>query len=451
MANKIKIKRGLNLSIEGVAEKRMLEVSQAEFFAVKPTDFHGLIPKLLQKAGAKVKAGDGLFYDKNNADIIYASPVSGEIVDVVRGERRKILEVVIKADSTVDYKKFEPGDLSKLSGEEVKKGILGAGLWPFIKQRPYDVVANPDKKPKAIFVSGFNSSPLAPETDVVVKGKGAALQAGFNALAKLTDGKVNLGVLAGSSVPELTGLQNVTITEFEGKHPVGNVGVQISQVSPINKGETVWTVQIQDVIAIGEYFNAGIYDASRIVALTGSEVIKKGYYKVYLGTSIKPLVESNVTKGTELRYISGNVLTGLQIPADGYLGSYDNQITVIPEGKHFRFMGWAWPGFTRPTVHKVYLSKLLKNKVWKVDTNENGDIRAIVMSGEYDRFVPMQILPEFLIKAIITKDIDKMEQLGIYEVAPEDFALAEYACTSKLHLQEIVRGGLDLMITELGI
>ncbi len=450
MANKFKIKRGLNLSIEGVAEKRMLEVSQAEFFAVKPTDFHGLIPKLLVKTGATVKAGDGLFYDKNNADIIYASPVSGEVVDVVRGERRKILEVVIKADSAIDYKKFETGNPASLSGDEVKKSLLEGGLWPFVKQRPYDVVANPGKAPKAIFVSGFNSNPLAPATDMVVKGRGEALQAGFTALSKLTEGSVYLGIEAGSGVAEFNGLKDVTVNEFEGKHPVGNVGVQISQVAPVDKGEVVWTVQIQDVIAIGEYFLNGIYDASRIVALTGSEVIKTGYYKVMLGSSIKPLVESNVTKGTELRYISGNVLTGLQIPAEGYLGSYDNQVTVIPEGKHFRFMGWAWPGFTRPTVHKVYLSKLLKNKVWKVDTNENGDIRAIVMSGEYDRFVPMQILPEFLIKAIITKDIDKMEQLGIYEVAPEDFALAEYACTSKLHLQEIVRDGLDLMMKELG-
>lgn len=450
MANKFKIKRGLNLSIEGVAEKRMLEVSQAEFFAVKPTDFHGLIPKLLVKAGAKVKAGDGLFYDKNNSDIIYASPVSGEVVDVVRGERRKILEVVIKADSTVDYKKFNAGDLAKLSGEEVKKSLLEGGLWPFVKQRPYDVVAGTDKKPKAIFVSGFDSNPLAPETGMVVKGKGDALQAGFDALSKLTEGTVNLSTLAGSSVPEFNGLKNVTINEFEGKHPVGNVGVQISNISPIEKGEVVWTVQIQDVIAMGEYFINGIYDASRVVALTGSEVIKTGYYKVFLGSSIKPLVQSNVTKGKELRYISGNVFTGDQISAEGYLGSYQNQVTVIPEGKHFRFMGWSWPGWTRPTVHKVYFSKLLTNKVWKVDTNENGDIRAIVMSGEYDRFVPMQILPEFLIKAIITKDIDKMEQLGIYEVAPEDFALAEYACTSKIHLQEIVREGLDLMMKELG-
>lgn len=450
MANKIKIKRGLNLSIEGIAEKRLLEVSQAEFFAVKPSDFHGLIPKLLVKTGTKVKAGDGLFYDKNNANIIYAAPVSGEVVDVVRGERRRILEVVIKADASIDYKEFESGDLTKMSGEEVKKSLLEGGLWPFVKQRPYDVVANPDRTPKAIFVSAFDSNPLAPEADMVVKGKSDALQAGFNALAKLTEGKVNLGVLAGSSIPEISSLKNITVNEFEGKHPVGNVGVQISQVSPINKGEVVWTVQIQDVIAIGEFFINGIYDASRIIALTGSEVVKKGYYKVCLGTSIKPLVQSNVTKGAELRYISGNVLTGQQISAEGYLGSYDNQVTIIPEGKHFRFFGWAWPGFTRPTVHKVYFSKLLTNKVWKVDTNENGDIRAIVMSGEYDRFVPMDILPEFLIKAIITEDIDKMEQLGIYEVAPEDFALAEYACTSKLHLQEIVRGGLDLMLKELG-
>ncbi len=451
MANNFKIKRGFNLSIAGTAEKRMVEVSPADFYAVKPTDFHGLTPKLLLKPGAKVKAGEGLFFDKYNPEIIFASPVSGEVSDVVRGERRKILEVIVKADGSNESVSYEKKDPTKLSSEEVKKDLLAAGFWPFIKQRPYDLVANPKGEPKAIFVSGFNSSPLAPETEMIVKGQGAALQAGFDALSKLTTGKVHLGVKAGESIAEFKSLKGVEISSFEGKHPVGNVGVQIHHVDPINKGELVWTVQLHDVIAIGNLFLNGIYDADIVVALAGSEVVKSGYYKVKRGTAIKNLVASNVTSGKELRYISGNVLTGTQIAENGYLCAYDNHLTVIPEGRNFKFLGWAWLGFTRPTVHKVYASKMLgANKVWKMDTNENGDLRAMVVSGEYDKFIPMDILPEFLLKAMITEDIDKMEQLGVYEVAPEDFALAEYACTSKIHLQEIVRKGLDLMVKELG-
>ncbi len=451
MANNFKIKRGLDLSIAGVAEKRVIEVKPAEFYAVKPTDFHGLTPKLLLKPGAKVKAGEGLFYDKYNPDVIFASPVSGEVSDVVRGERRKILEVIVKADGSNDAVAFEKKDPSKLTGDEVKKDLLAAGLWPFIKQRPYDLIANPTKEPKAIFVSSFNSNPLAPATEMIVKGNEAALQAGFDALTKLTAGKVYVGLKAGESIAELKNLKNVELNTFEGKHPVGNVGVQIHHVDPINKGDLVWTVQIQDVITMGNLFLNGIYDADITVALTGSEVVKTGYYKVKRGTSISNLVSSNVTSGKELRYISGNVLTGTQITESGFLCAYDNHVTVIPEGKNFKFLGWAWLGFTRPTVHKVYASKLLgSKKVWNVDTNENGDIRAMVVSGEYDKFIPMDILPEFLLKAMITEDIDKMEQLGVYEVAPEDFALAEYGCTSKIHLQEIVRKGLDLMVKELG-
>lgn len=450
MANNIKIKKGLNLSVAGEADKRFIEAPSAEFYAVKPTDFHGLTPKLLVKQGAKVLVGQGLFYDKSNPEIVFASSVSGEVFDIIRGERRKILEVIIKSDGKNECKTFDKVDVAKQGTEQVKKSLLEAGLWPFIKQRPYDVIANPLKTPKSIFVSTFNSNPLAPASEMIVSGNEEAVQSGLNALTKLTTGKVNLGLKSGADNKAFMNLKNVELYTFEGKHPVGNVGVQISNVDPVEKGEVVWTVQLQDVIAIGNLFLKGVYDSQRVVALTGSEVIKTGYYRVRLGTSIKPLVESNVVKGTELRYISGNILTGTKIDENGFLGSYDNQISVIPEGKHFRFMGWAWPGFTRPTVHNVYFSKLLKNKVWKMDTNENGDKRAIVMSGEYDRFVPMDILPEFLIKAIITEDIDRMEQLGIYEIAPEDFALAEYACTSKLHLQEIVRKGLDLMMKELG-
>ena len=338
MPEVIKIRRGLDIKIQGAAEKIILTAEKSKTYAVKPPDFPCMTARLNVKAGAKVKAGDCLFYCKDRPQIKFASPVSGEVTSIERGERRKILEVVVTADREIEYTDFGTTDPSKLEPDQIAEKIQNAGLWPVIKQRPYAMIANPSKKPKSIFISCFDSSPLAPDLDFALKGQSVAFQAGLDALAKLTDGKVHLG-LNGKYPPADTFInaRGAEMHYFSGPHPAGNPGIHIHHIDPVNKGESVWYVHPEHVIQIGNLFLKGIYDASRLVALTGSEVKKPVYYKMLSGASVEPVVSGNVT-GTELRYISGNVLTGSQISRTGYLGFYHNQITVIPEGKHYELL-----------------------------------------------------------------------------------------------------------------
>ena len=452
MAELIKIKKGLDLKLEGEASPILMSAKQAELYAVKPTDYHGVMPKLVAKAGMKVKAGETLFFDKANPEVRFPSPVSGEIVDTVRGERRKLLEVVVKADDEITYENYGKLDVAKASADEVRDYLIKGGVWQYIKQRPFDIIASPTSTPRDIFISAFDSSPLAPNNQFVLTGQEEVLQAGIDALAKLTTGKIYVGVNGNTASKSIRKVKNVEINEFVGVHPAGNVGTQIHKVAPINKGDLVWTVGIQDLIIIGRLVLEGKYDATRMIALCGSEVNKPGHYKVIAGASIVPLLENQVDISKDLRFISGNVLTGEKIPASGYLGAYDCQITVIPESGDADFMGWGSPAFDKFSVHNTVGSKLIgrMGKVWKLDARMNGETRGLVMSNEYDKVFPWDILPEFLLKAVITKDLDKMEQLGIYEVAPEDFALCEVVCTSKIDVQNKVREGLDFLMTELG-
>ncbi len=449
MSDVIKIKRGLDIRLKGKAEKVFGSAGMPELFAVKPADFPGLVPKLTVKPGDKVKAGSVLFYDKYRTDIKFVSPVSGEVQVVNRGERRRILEVVVKSDNQNESEDFGTINVSGASKEEITEKLLAAGLWPFIRQRPYNVVANPTDTPKAIFISAFDSSPLAPDYDFIVQGQEKELQAGIDALNKLTTGGVHLGVNQEAASKNFLSLSGVTTHSFSGPHPAGNVGIQISKISPINKGDLYWTIQPQEIISIGKLVLEGTYDASRTIVLTGSELIKRNYIKTKLGASIKPYIENNVESNGDIRYISGNVLTGDNVGKDGYLGSYHSQITVIPEGNVHEFMGWAAPGFGKFSVSKSFFSWLCSKKEYKLNANLNGGPRAIIVSGQYDKVFPMDILPEHLIKAILTEDIDKMEQLGIYEVAEEDMALCEFVCTSKLEIQSIIRKGIDVMIKEM--
>ena len=452
MADLIKIKKGLDIKLEGEASPILMTAKQADLFAVKPTDYHGVMPKLVAKVGAKVKAGEALFYDKAHPEVIFPSPVSGEVVDVIRGERRKLLEIVVKADATIEYTSFKKVNVSNASVEEVKAVMLEAGVWQYIKQRPYDVIACKDDTPRDVFVSGFDSAPLAPNTQFVLTGQEAAFQAGIDALAKLTSGKVHIGINGDTASKVVRSVKKAELHEFVGPHPAGNVGIQIHKIAPINKGEIVWTVNIQDVLIIGRLFLEGKYDPTRTIALCGSEVKKPGHYKVLPGTAVAPLLQDQVDTAKNIRIISGDILTGEKIAADKYLGAYDDQITVIPESGDADFMGWGMPAFNKFSVHNTVGSKWIGKlkKVWALDARMNGEERGIVMSNEYDKVFPMDILPVYLLKAIITKDIDKMEQLGVYEVAPEDFALCEVVCTSKLAVQQIVREGLDYLLTELG-
>lgn len=449
MSKVIKIKKGLNISMLGTAEKIIKKAEQADYYAIKPTDFNGIRPKLLVKIGDKVKAGSSLFFDKFQPSVQFTAPVSGEITEIKRGERRVIQEIVIKADDAIDYEKFEVKDPSGLSRDQIVEILQKSGLWPALRQRPYSTIANANDNPKAIFISAFDSAPLAPDMDYIVKDCESCFQKGIDVLSKLTDGKIHININADYPAAEtFTKAKGVQVNKFTGPHPSGNVGVQINKLDPINKGEIVWYTYPQEIIAIGRLFNEGIYDATKIIALTGSEIKNPKYYKLINGASIKNIISDNINDG-ELRYISGNVLTGSKIAKDGYVGYYDNQVTVIPEGKYHEFFGWATPGFKKYSASRAVLSWLIPGRKYKLDTNMHGGERAYVMTGEYEKVFPMDIYPVQLIKSILVEDIDKMEQLGIYEVDEEDFALCEYVCTSKIEVQSIIRNGLDLMRKEM--
>lgn len=450
MSKTIKIRKGLDIKLKGKAEKILETPNLPKQFAIKPTDFHGITPKLFVKVDDVVKAGSRLFMDKNNEDAVFTSPVSGKIIAVNRGERRKLLDIIIEKDGDIQYEQFKKDNPSNLSKEDIISNIVNSGIWPFIKQRPYNKIAKTSDSPKAIFISGFDSSPLAPNYDFAFEGEDENFQAGINALAKLTEGKIHVTVSGKEKVPSfLANVKGVESNIISGPHPAGNVGVQIHHLDPMNKGEIAWTVSALGVVLIGRLFNKGIFDASLIVALTGSEVKEPKYYKTMIGAKLESIIENNI-KSDNVRYISGNVLTGTQIAKDGYLSFYENQITVIPEGNHYEFFGWVLPGFKKFSVSKTFVSWLTPGKEYNLHTNLFGGERAFVFTGEYEKVFPMDILPVDLIKSIIVKDIDKMEELGIYEVAPEDFALCEFVCTSKINSQSIVQEGLDLMVKELG-
>ena len=448
MSEVVKLRKGLNIKLKGSAEKALDKLPVPATVALKPTDFPGLTPKLSVKVDAEVKAGDALFYDKYHPEILFTAPLGGKVVSINRGERRKILEVVIATDEKVGSAEFKKADPSTLSAEEVKEQILKSGVWPFIKKRPYGIIANPEEKPKAIYISTFDTAPLAPDYNFVIDGQLDTFQVGVNALAQLTEGKVNLGVSKDSA---FTSVKNVEFNTFEGPHPVGNVGIQIANTSPLNKGEVVWTISVQDVLFIGRLFQTGKVDFTKTVALTGSEVKAPKYYQTFLGAPIASLVESKLVNADDKqRIISGNVLTGTKVTEKSFLGFYDSQISVIPEGDEYEFLGWADPGFNKFSATKAYFGKLFPKKEYTMNANIHGGERAFVLSNQYEKLVPMDILPVYLLKAILVNDIDKMENFGIYEVIEEDFALCEYACTSKIEVQKILREGINTMIKELG-
>ncbi|MBK5194276.1 MAG: Na(+)-translocating NADH-quinone reductase subunit A [Flavobacteriaceae bacterium] len=450
MSKVINLKRGFNIRLKGDAEKNLGTSVETDKVAIKPTDFPGLVPKLLVKAGQNVKAGEPIFFDKYNPEVFYTAPTSGQVLEINRGERRKVLEIIIKADGKNESVPFTKADPKNLSAEEIKEQLLKSGLWPFIKQRPYGTTAKPSQIPKHIFISGFDSAPLAPDYEFLFKGQIAELQTGVNALSKLTTGKIQIGIRPEQANGIFSGLKNLEINQFKGPHPAGNVGIQIHHISPVNKGEIVWTITPQGLIYIGKLFGTGKLDFSKIIALTGSEVKSPGYFKTILGVNLERIIKGTTKKEGNERTISGNVLTGTKVTPDNYLGFFDSQITIIPEGDEYEFMGWADPGFNKFSASKTFFGKLFPKKAYTLNANLHGGERAFVLSGEYEKFLPMNILPVYLLKAILANDIDKMEELGIYEIIEEDLALCEYACTSKIKVQDIVRQGLDQMIIELG-
>lgn len=448
MANLIKLRKGLDINLKGKAAAEVVAVKEPGFYALCPDDFTGVTPKVVVKEQEYVMAGGPLFIDKNHPEVQFVSPVSGVVTSVERGARRKVLSITVEAAQEQDYEEFGKEDVSKMDAVSVKAALLKSGMFAFIKQRPYDIVADPTVAPRAIFVSAFDTNPLAPDFELALKGEEANFQTGLDALAKIA--KTYLSISANQKAAALTQAKNVTLTVFDGPHPAGNVGVQINNIAPINKGETVWTIDPQAVIFIGRLFNTGHVDLTRLVAVTGSEVKKPSYCKLKVGALLTNVFAGNVSTDKNLRYISGNVLTGKQITANGFLGAFHSQVTVIPEGDDVHEMlGWIMPRFDQFSTSHSYFSWLMGKKEYTLDARVKGGERHMIMSNEYDRVLPMDIMPEYLIKAIIAGDIDRMEALGIYEVAPEDFALCEFVCSSKMELQRIVREGLDMLRREM--
>lgn len=447
MGQNIKIKRGLDINLEGTPSSDVHSVDSPATFAIKPTDVKGLVPKMNVKQGDEVKAGDCLFTDKKNERICFTAPVSGEIAEIVRGDRRAILAVKILADSTVSFTSFNTAGYISKTADELKELLLTSGLWPFIVQRPFGVLADPSVTPKAIHVSGFDSAPLAADLSITLKGEEANIAAGFEVLKKLTSGKVHLNTHTSKDSSVYGSVSGVERNTFSGPHPSGLVGVQINKIDPINKGEVVWTIKPQHVAFIGKFFETGNVDLEQTIAIAGSEVTKPAYYKTRLGANISGLLANNLSSDN-VRVISGNVLTGTKIAKDGYLGLYDTQISVIPEGDHYELLGWLFPSYPRPTISSTLpISKFLK-KTFKANTNPHGEHRAFVVTGQYEKVMPMDIMPQQLIKSIMAKDLEQMENLGIYEVIEEDMALCEFVCTSKIDVQRVLSEGLELMAEE---
>ena len=448
MSKDIRIKKGLDIRLVGEAEKVISDCPLTRTITIRPSDFHLVIPKMVVKEGAKLQAGDELFYSKSQEQIRFVSPVAGTLTEIKRGPRRVITEIVIEADHKGGTK-----DFGKLSGnaspEEVKAKLLTSGLWPFIKQRPYDVVAKPDVAPKAIFISGLTTAPLAGDLDFTLTGKEAELQAAVTALSKLTQGGVHVSI--GSTASPLSALDNITTHIVKGPHPAGNVGTLINKINPINKGEVAWTIAAQDLVIIGELLLTGKFNAERIIAVGGSAVKAPKYYKTLIGAEVATFAYDAGIEGDNNRFISGDVLTGTQIDPKGALGFYSNAFVAIPEGDDYELFGWNKPVFDKISPSRALtFSWMQPKKKYDLDTNTNGEHRAFVVTGNYEEVFPLDIYPMQIMKACMVQDLDEMEALGMYEVAPEDFALTEFICVSKQPHQDIIRKGLDLMYKEIG-
>lgn len=447
MSKDIKIKKGLDIKLQGEPTKEVKQVALSNTFIVYPEDFHNITPKLVVKAGVKVKRGDILFFNKNMEQMKFVSPTSGEIKEIVRGAKRKVLQVVIAADGNDDAKDFGKKSPAELSQDQIKTYLLESGCWSFIKQRPYDIIANPEKEIRDIFISGFSTAPLAIDMAFALQGKEIDFQTGIDAIAKLTNGKVHLSVQGNSFLNQVKGVE---IHQVTGVHPAGNVGTQINKINPVNKGETVLTINAQDIALIGQLFNTGNYSSDRVISVAGTGIKNPSYYQTKIGTVINNLVQ-DAGLNDNVRVISGNVLSGTQSTAQDAIRHYDQQITVIPEGNNYELFGWNKPVFNKVSITRALtFSWLFPNKKYNLNTNMNGEQRAFVLTGEYEEVFPLDIFPTQILKSCMYKDLDEMEALGMYEVAPEDFALTEFVCVSKQPHQAIIRNGLDLMLKEIG-
>lgn len=450
MSKDIRIKKGLNINLIGEAEKTTSKAASSNVYAINLLDFHGITPKMIVKQGAKVKAGEPIFYNKNVEDMLFVSPVSGELIEVERGARRKILTLRIQADKTQETVDHGPISPATASADDIKALLLKSGCWPFIKQRPYDIIADPEVAPKAIFISAYVTSPLSADLEYSLKGKENEIKAALTALGKLTPGKVHVSIANGK--PSLfSGMDGIEIHHISGPHPAGLVGTQINRIDPINKGEMVWTIAPQDLVVIGDLLLTGKFNPERVIALAGSSVKAPKYYTTKIGAEIATFLYASGVNTENFRVINGDVLTGSKSRPDGHLGFYNTTVTAIPEGDDYELFGWNKPVFNKiSTSRALTFSWMNPKKKYNLDTNTNGEHRNFVLTGFYEEVFPMDIYPLQLLKACIVKDLDEMEQLGLYEVAPEDFSLTEFICVSKQPHQQIIRDGLDLLQKEIG-
>jgi Na+-transporting NADH:ubiquinone oxidoreductase subunit A len=447
MTNVIKLRKGLNINLAGKAKKVKININSGDEYALVPDDFVGVTPKVVVHEGDMVKAGDALFVNKDYPEVKFSSPVSGIVKAIIRGDRRKVLCVKIKADTEQQFTRFDLKPIGQMKANDVKSALLDAGLFGYINQLPYAVSTNPSTTPKAIFISALRDKPLSADFEFELKGNEKDFQTGLTALSKIAE--TYLGIGDKQSSKALTEAKDVNINSFSGPCPAGNVGVQINHLLPVNKGEVVWTVDPSAVIFFGRLFNQGIVDLRRTIAIVGSKIKTPAYADVKVGQVVSSVLKGNVNDDETIRIINGNVLTGHQCTKDDYIGAHTSEMTVIPEGSNtHELAGWIMPRTKQFSVSRSYFSWLFGKKEYNLDARVKGGERHIIMSGEYDKVLPMDIYGEYLIKSILAGDIDKMEALGIYEVAPEDFALAEFVDSSKLELQRIVREGLDMLRKE---
>lgn len=448
MSKTIKIKKGYDIKLMGEATTEIGGAISSKSYALKPSDFKEITPRLQLREGAQVKAGQAIFIDKDRPEINFCAPISGEIAEVKRGEKRKILEIVLLADSEIKYQDFGAANPADLSKEQVAEKLLSSGAWTLLIERPFGIVANPKATFKNAFVTGIQSSPLSADVNLQVKGEGKNLQTGLDALNKLVTGNVFLS-LDGDNTPadELKSATGVEVNYFSGPHPKGNPGVQMHHLDPLNKGEYALTLKVEDVIIIGRLFNEGKLDMTRTIAVAGSEVNAPKHFKAIPGVNLAEVIKKETNNGHN-RIISGNVLTGTRIDADDYLGFYDTEVNVIPEGDQDEFLAWTLPGFGKFSTSRTFFNWLTPNTVHRLNSGMHGEERAFVVTGAYEKVFPFDIYPVQLVKSIMIRDIEKMEQLGIYEVIEEDFALCEVTCASKIPVQEVVREGLSFLRKE---
>ena len=445
MSTDIVVRKGFNLKLVGEALRETETPKETQDFSVYPSDFHGVFPKLIVKENDFVRAGDIIFYDKNSEKVKFVSPVSGKIDKIVRGERRKVLEISIKSDNKSSYRQLDK--ISDNSATKIIDFLLDSGLWSFIKQRPYDIIADPNSLPKEIFISAFDSSPLSADYDFITADYKKNILTAIDYLRKLTSGSINIS-LRKESESFLRELDFVKIHNVTGPHPSGNLSTVINKISPINKGDIIWTLNLPDLSIIGNAILNRQYKAERIIAIVGSSVKKPRYVKTIIGSNVSSLLD---LKDNNSRIISGNILTGTKVSKSGHLRHYNNEITVIPEGDDYDLFGWAKPIFNKFSFSRALtFSWLFPNKEYDLNTNTNGEHRAFVVTGSFEEVFPLDIYPMQILKACMYEDLDEMEALGMYEVSPEDFALTEFICVSKQPHQDIIRKGLDLMIKEIG-